>query len=766
MHGCGEMPERVIPATPADVVRSVLARSAWRSSGTGHGTGLPGFQEEAVHRAVASMERWRGAIVADATGTGKTHVALAIIAEALASDLRVALITPASLRAHWARRLDTIEARRRIVWVTHAWLSRHGALHTRPDLVVVDEAHAFRNPATRRYRALAESCGPRVLLLTATPVNNSPLDVYNLIRLFAADGTFAFLGVASLRNAFHAAARGEWSSAADAVLAAVVVRRSRAEARAAAGSVLRFPQRAPPRAIEWRPHAGRWSEGVRRIASLEFAALQAGATAARRGSSEIVRLLLLKRLESGRAAFHATVHRLAEFHADFVNELDAGRLLTPADRRSLADGAQLAFGALLLKPFPSSLDAPALRAAALRDLEQLRALAEDHDDDRDPKCTALVDLLRTELRGRRTLVFTEFRDTAEELWRKLRNRFRVALVHGGGAWIGSGPATRAAALALFAPSAARHAVTDADVLIATDVLAEGLDLQGANAVVSYDLPWNPVRLIQRIGRIDRIGSPHDRIDIFNFMPADGLEAVLGLLRRLRAKIGAIDRAIGGEPAVLECPDPDRLAELVARIREGDEALLDDVEDPIGALRSSTSDPFPCGSIPVATTTVTKAVMVAVEADGITTWLTTSEERTEDVLRRALSDHGPPPDEARTVAIVRAARGIVRNAPVVPDSGGPAAAMSRLLLRTLAATQRPSPDLIRRCETLLSALAAGASAARESDLRRMLRDPPTDADRLCVQIEALNLASPRPAGRIRILGILAPTGFGPQEALRE
>ncbi|MGH7553691.1 MAG: SNF2-related protein, partial [Longimicrobiales bacterium] len=181
--------------------------------GEGRTFDLAAFQEDAVRRAKEISRRWGGVLVADSVGLGKTYVALALIEEELNRGGRVLVVTPAALRSQWQTPLRRIARERRgtsALWVSHTRLSRGGISPNAAkafDLVVVDEAHGFRNPATRRYRELARLCrGARVVLLTATPVNNSPLDLYAQIRLFAGDGAFHSLGVTDMRAAFRATA--------------------------------------------------------------------------------------------------------------------------------------------------------------------------------------------------------------------------------------------------------------------------------------------------------------------------------------------------------------------------------------------------------------------------------------------------------------------------------------------------------------------------------------------------------------------------------
>jgi superfamily II DNA or RNA helicase len=540
--------------------------------------GLEPFQASAHHRLRTIIADRGGAILADSVGLGKTHVAVALIRDELDAGRSAVVVAPAQLRAHWKRHLRGMSDCRVI---SHTALSRAAPRIAPPGLVVVDEAHAFRNPLTRRYAALAGLCEPsRVLLLTATPVNNSLLDFHHLVRLFSASDTFSDIGVPDLLAAVESAIRGGATAELRAVANAVIVRRTRRAAMSwqtqrdgvlpgtgvmrppAAAPTLRFPARGPVELLHYdlRDTAPDLLDCVRAvIPALVFPAHNlAGVTRAPGDAAaiELMRLGLLKRLESSSWALRASVRRHIRILDHFIAAADAGLLFDPlADRAELGevDGAvQLSLQSLALRPWPASLDRDRLTGAAELDLRALRRLHAVLPADAaqcDPKLERLTALIGGELRDDVVLLFTEYQDTARGLWRALAHLPGVALVHGSEARLGRGRASRRAVIERFAPRAngARLPRTAERVrlLIATDVLAEGMNLQDASAVISYDLPWNPVRVAQRIGRIDRLGSPHTHIRAFAFVPDRGIDVMLGLMKRIRRKLRHI-RVVGGD----------------------------------------------------------------------------------------------------------------------------------------------------------------------------------------------------------------------------
>lgn len=537
---------------------------------------LAEYQLDAAVRARAILEQRGGVLVADVVGLGKTFVGLGVI-ELLPDS--VLIVAPASLRAMWQRELRRLPGVAAEI-LTHSAIGLGRRPKVRPSLVVVDEAHAFRNPRTRRYRSLAAICAnSRVVLLTATPVNNSLNDLYALLSLFLRDAALRDLGIGSLKLSIT----GDSPRMRDLELIhrAVIIRRRRREVRDAASPAFVFPSEAVIKRIEHEPVVS--VEQLRdRLAALAFPAYQRADGA----KHELLRYALLKRAASSRHALLCTLQRQIRFYDQFIDALRRGLTLDLRGYRSFYAhddyAMQLCLGELAFptRAADSNYLLEQCEAEQRRFVEWRNSLpAVDH------KLAALLALLAARS-GRKTIVFTEYRDTARYLWRAVRPRFRCGLIDGQGAWLGDNPSTRREVVERFAPlanHARAHPREACDVLIATDVLAEGMNLQDADGVVSYDLPWNPVRLMQRAGRIDRIGSPHASVNVYNFLPDREFDMLIGLVRTLERKLETVRTVVGLDRPVLA----DELFEIVG-------------SQPTAAagLRAKFSPPQPLDGIPV------------------------------------------------------------------------------------------------------------------------------------------------------------------------
>ena len=531
--------------SPHEAVLRILTVRFGRQRSPTDLPGLTAFQSDAVERLRGILRTYHGAILADSVGLGKTHVARTIAADVIASGGRVLVCGPAHLRPHWKRHMRPL---RGWEWVSHTSLSR-AAQPRGASLLVIDEAHAFRNPRTRRYAALsALTAKADVLMLTATPVNNGVMDFYHLVRLFARRDAFAGIGVPDALSAAEAAARGDRAAIAR-IADAVVVRRTRDALRAwpTGHRDATFPRLDGVSTLQY--DTAHDAELLSTMQQVSFAAHTAAADGA--AAPLLLQYGLLKRLESSSAAFDASVRRHIALLTHFCSAAERGLLFSPAvdgDLLMQVDRwTQVPLQELMLRRWPAALDANDFVRRARVDLELLQRLR-IHSNDGDTKLARLLEVLRQHA-AERVVIFTEYRETAVHLWSALAGRGAVALVHGGEARLGRSRAARSTVIERFAPVSngcrPPPAHQRVDVLVATDVIAEGMNLQDASVVVSYDLPWNPVRLAQRIGRIDRLGSPHERVFAYAFAPAPAVDNVIEIMRRLRRKIRQI-RAVGGD----------------------------------------------------------------------------------------------------------------------------------------------------------------------------------------------------------------------------
>jgi superfamily II DNA or RNA helicase len=577
---------------------------------------LAAHQERAYERACDIMDRFGGVIIADAVGLGKTYIGLRLLESTLAGGGEGLLVVPAALKDQWLREVSYLRSYSgdmdsppvgdppgdnldlwiresgagRIVILTIESLSRKSLNQAKlsgADVVIVDEAHNFRNPQTQRYRHLADLVRhSRVVLLTATPINNTLLDLQHLIALFAAPGAFRHLGINDYRAVFRRATTGE--ADVRGVVSACVLRRTRRFLRTYYGDVvvqgdttgqpipIRFPKRRPTVAIEYdlaRTYSDLTSSLDDWFAALHFPSLVADRHDQEIGSAVgsvagLLKIIMLKRFESSVEAFRRTVTQQLAWCKTALQAVAAGRILTRPDYRTAFQGptddpgSQLAFFELVL-PVPSvtKRGISDFRRRLEHDAEilsNIQSALAPIGIEQDRKITALRHLLNGELSGRKVLVFTEFRDTARYIHHALGNRPYVARIDSEAAHLGRQRASRREVIERFAPlsNGVREPPESerVEILIATDVLSEGLNLQDAAAVVSYDLPWNPVRLMQRIGRIDRLGAVHEWVELHHFVPARELERLLGLMARLHEKVRAIETALGTDNPVLGRPE--------------------------------------------------------------------------------------------------------------------------------------------------------------------------------------------------------------------
>lgn len=511
-------------------------------------------------RAVAQLKemiaRSGVALLADEAGLGKTYVALAI-----AAGFRAPLVVaPAALRAMWTSACEAtgVEA----AFVSYERLSRSsprgrrarlaavatGCISEVPsdhDLVVLDEAHHARNPAARRYRALADlAARSAVLLMSATPIHNRRRDLESLLALVLGERTAAMT---------------------DAELAQYVIRRE----REAAGLGMAIPVATAPA----------WLGISHDEALLEaLVALPPPLPPARGGDGGALLVhSLVRQWASSDGALRGALERRSARAVALVEALAAGRHPTRAELLDWSHGegaVQLAFPELMASPVAD--DESGLLAAVqahLAAVDELRRLLKARPG-RDVERARRVREVRARHSPEKVVAFTSYADTAAALYRELRADGRVAMLAAKGGRVAGGALTRRETLDRFAPAAQGvrppAAAERIDLLITTDLVSEGVNLQDASVVIHLDLPWTPARLEQRVGRAARLGSGHERVAVYAMTPPASAERLIAVECRLREKLAIARGAIGGTAPVLPplagAGPPDEPAGDVAGVR--------------------------------------------------------------------------------------------------------------------------------------------------------------------------------------------------------
>ena len=617
------------------------------------------FQCDGVIGAIDKLNRFGGCIIADSVGLGKTFEALAIIKYQELRNDRVLVLCPKRLRDNWT--LYTANDRRNVLAadrfnydvLNHTDLSRDAGLsgdidlaHVNwgnYDLVVIDESHNFRNKKTpqaegeTRYdrlmrKIIHEGVKTRVLMLSATPVNNRLADLRNQIS-FATEGDDRALidhGINSIDATTRLAQKqfNRWLDLEEpdrtpsllvemlgfdyfTLLDHLTIARSRRHIEKYYGTAEtgRFPDRLKPINIKADvDSAGAFlpiadiNREIRRLnlasyAPLRYVLSHKQAAYDRKYSTEVkggsgffrqadreeslihlLRVNVLKRMESAVSSFALTLQRqlsdveatLARIEAqvDELEGLDIENVdLDDPTFESLLVGRKVK---VLLK----DVDLVRWKQDLSEDrdrLVKLVAAAQDVKPERDAKLQALRELIDQKCQqpintgNRKLIVFTAFADTARYLYEQLapwaNNTLGIhtALVTGTGSNQATLPLLRkdlGSILSAFAPRAKERPAEladegELDLLIATDCISEGQNLQDCDWLINYDIHWNPVRIIQRFGRIDRLGSPNERIQLVNFWPNMELEEYINLEQRVSGRMVLLDISATGEENLIE-----------------------------------------------------------------------------------------------------------------------------------------------------------------------------------------------------------------------
>ncbi len=383
------------------------------------------------------------------------------------------------------------------------------------DLIIVDEAHHFRNSGTIRYRRLSRlAAGRRLLLMTATPIHNSKKDLMSLARIF--------LGRRADRLTASETAR-------------LIVRRGRDDIVSSS----RIPDVVGP---EWMEVPDR--------AEVTDAILSLPPAAPRREGGEATALIahgFLRQWASSEAALRTALQRRLTAALALTASLEAGRYPSAKELKSwLAsdDCVQLGF-AEILSPVVDAAAAPLLEAIRAH-AGGLRAIAKVLGDcgTQDAARASRIHSIVERHRGSKIVAFASYQSTVAMFFTRLSRFGRVAALTADGGRVSGGKISRDEILRQFSPEASTSKAEEIQLLLTTDLLSEGVNLQLADVVVHLDLPWTSARLEQRVGRAARIGSPHERVTVYGLSPPRCAEGILHGIDLLQTKHRAAVRTIG------------------------------------------------------------------------------------------------------------------------------------------------------------------------------------------------------------------------------
>ena len=591
------------PAKPLDVyLQMVFEKFKQRfidnvkaSEDTNAASELAPFQTEAVLNAMDMMRNWNGALVSDSVGLGKTHIGLDIIQRKIAERKRVMLVAPRQV-------LDTVwipKIRDALFKVEMVGMEEIGRKefaekiheYRKVDVIVIDESHGFRNANANRHinmMKLVTVKDREVVLMSATPYNNTLLDIYHQVLIMTGGDKHKFtdLEIPDMEAYFKEIVRQGTKSAMDRaqpLLETIMVRRTRDYIKEKhpnaqiGGHKIQFPKRNYGQIHYEMPFHGIYKEVTETIMELHMTpygleyynmTLSEEERDRRWGTAHLQNILLIKRFESSIEAVRTSLDRMRRLYEVMLGIFNRNKVVVRKDLNKIVtqwnqiessgsedEGGSTQTDEQMFEYIIQEMgnyeqvnsqdyDMKMILRHMKHDMEKLDVLIDHIDEMRpfDKKFDAVADRILSdgalEKDGKKVLLFTEYTDTAKYVYKRIQEKFpksRVLLLTGN-----TGKKTRVEFVQMFAPKANgadEAGVTKrADILVSTEVLSEGQNLQDCNYIINYDLPWNPVRIVQRIGRLDRLTSEWDVLHSLQCFPDANLTEQVDITGKVRSKV--------------------------------------------------------------------------------------------------------------------------------------------------------------------------------------------------------------------------------------
>lgn len=545
------------------------------------------YQLHAVTRAEKILATYNGVFISDVVGLGKTYIGT-MLAKKLKG--RKLIICPPVLKDNWEKVLWEFDVSARVesLGKLDAILSMEEGSY---DYVFIDEAHRFRNEDNDTYAKLHQICnGKKVVLISATPQNNYISDIANQIYLFQnrknsniiphqkdIEGFFKKLEKKLKQYdkgtpEYTEISKEVSTEIREKVLNHIMVRRTRNEImkyyqKDLEAQGLKFPNLNTPQKIVYEFDNQvdvAFNKTLDIIKILSYARYKS-LTYLKKVPSKYKPLLvgqqnmggfmkgiLLKRLESSFYAFNKTLDRFIESYENFIDMYESGTVYISKKYNVydlMNNGEEEKLGIIVDREDAFKFESEEFSELFIEDLrfdlanlKMIKRMWEPVDID--PKLDKFIHDLKTNklLKKAKILIFTESKETAEYLKENIDNHFKNQTILFTG---GSKNRDREIIQNNFNPDVPKkEQKNDFRILVTTDVLAEGISLHRANIIVNYDLPWNPTRIMQRVGRINRVGTKFDDIYVFNFFPSAQVSEHMSLEDNITSKIQAFHDTLG------------------------------------------------------------------------------------------------------------------------------------------------------------------------------------------------------------------------------
>jgi len=571
------------------------------------------YQNEAVKDAKNKLDEYGGVFLSDVVGLGKTYIA-AMLASQL--DGRHLVIAPPNLLlkdnpGSWPNVFSDFRVPadfESIGKLDH--LVEQGTEKYKN--IFIDEAHRFRTEMNITYEMLAQICrGKRVILVTATPLNNFPKDILSQVKLFQKGKKSTIPNLPNLEGFFNKldnrlkeldrqkdydeyiqTVKENAREIREKVLKYLIVRRTRAEiikyfVEDLKQQKFKFPEVADPEPVLYQLNDKEdqvFSKTIELVTTrFQYSRytpmlyyegkITQPEELAQKNMRKFMKILLVKRLESSFYAFKKSLGRFLASYEQFLQEFNKGNVYVSKKYTNklfelLENDDDEVIQRLIDEDKARRYDASDFSAKFKEDLENDLAVLKEianlwKEVNRDPKLTTFLDLLQNNeiLKKSKLIIFTESKETADYLDERLSKVFPHKALSFSGA---SGAPTRDKVITNF-DARAKNPRDDYRILITTEVLSEGVNLHRSNVVINYDIPWNPTRLMQRAGRINRVDTKFDKIYTFNFFPTIQSNDQIKLREAAEYKIRGFIEMLGADARLLTEGEEIKSHDLFSRL---------------------------------------------------------------------------------------------------------------------------------------------------------------------------------------------------------